>query len=544
MLRTVSASLLAIIFLTLLLVTASAQPSAPGRVLLWQRWERSFLAETDAQPDPATGLIVRLLSPSGRRHIVSAWFDGGRTWRVRFRPDETGRWRYRTIAYPGYPGLSQQRGTFICARGRADNRFTRHGAVHVARSQTHLAHADGTPFFFLGDTTWNGALMSTPDDWEKYLADRVAKKFTAIQFIMEAPWRSAPADAEGRVSFTGREKIEINPEAFRRIDERIDAINAKGLLAVPVLIWSNHRDDPGKFLPESEAIHLAKYMVARYSGHHVLWILAGDEKYVGETGERWKRIGRAIFERPGHAPVMMHPQGMQLPTDVFQQEKWVSLIGYQSGHGDDARTLNWIHSGPVVNAWSQSPLRPFLNIEPPYEDHIAYQSKQRHTDYSVRRACYWSLMNAPVAGLTYGAHGIWSWETSAREPLNHKGTGIARPWHEAMLLPGSAQMKYLAEFFTALPWTQLRPAQEMLTSQPGNETPAKFISAMKSARNETAVFYLPVGGEISVRTEFASRYSRATWFNPREGKHLVARMERSGKFTAPDAQDWLLTLRF
>jgi hypothetical protein len=528
--------------LCLFFVFAISLRAAPREAVpLWTQWEKSFEAVTDVPPDPATGLIVRLLSPSGKRHIVSAFFDGGKTWRVRFMPNEAGRWRYRTIAYPGYPGLSQQRGEFQCVRGRVGNRFTQHGAVQVARSRTHFAHADGTPFFFLGDTVWNGALMSAKDDWNQFLNDRVAKKFTAIQFIMESPWRSAPTDADGRATFTGREKIEINTQAFKRIDERIDAINARGLLAVPVLIWSNHRDDPGKFLPESEVIRLAKYMIARYGAHHVIWILAGDDRYVGENAERWKRIGRAVFEYP-RAPVMMHPQGMQLPTDVFQSEQWISAIGYQSGHGDDANTLRWIHSGPVMQAWSQPPLRPFLNIEPPYEDHVAYQSKQRHTDYTMRRACYWSLMNAPAAGLTYGAHGIWSWETSAAEPLNHKGTGIAKPWHEAMLLPGSTQMKYLAEFFTALPWTRLRPAQELLFAQPGADDPAKFISAMRTPSGNVAIFYLPAGGEVHLRPETFSDRTKAEWFNPRDGKRQLAKVPGNGRYVAPDAQDWLLTV--
>ena len=82
-------------------------------------------------------------------------------------------------------------------------RFRRHGVVRVSADRTHLAHADGTPFFFLADTVWNGALLSSAEEWAIHLDDRAAKGFTAIQFITHAPWTGALADREGRTAFTG-----------------------------------------------------------------------------------------------------------------------------------------------------------------------------------------------------------------------------------------------------------------------------------------------------------------------------------------------------
>ena len=505
-------------------------------VSLWSRWERSFEAAPKTNPDPSIGLLVRLTAPSGKRHKVSAFWDGGSTWRVRFMPNEVGKWRFRTIAYPDYAGLSAQRGSFVCRKTKEDNRFLQHGAVRVSPDGTHLEHADGTPFFWLGDTAWNGALLSKTEDWNTYLEDRVAKKFTAIQFVT-TQWRSAPGNREGEVAFTGKEKIQINPAFFKRMDERVDALNAKGLLAVPVLLWAIKGDEnPGWYLPEDQAILLEKYLVARYGAHHVVWIPAGDTTYREANGEKWRRISRAVFDGTEHAPVVQHPQGMQSYAEFFRSEKWLSIIGYQSGHGDNDATLNWLHSGPIAKEWRLAPARPFINLEPPYEDHVAYQSKQRHTDYTVRRACYWSLLNAPTAGLTYGAHGIWSWEIAPQEPLLHQGTGIAKPWFEAMKLPGSGQMKFMHELFAALRWWALRPAASLIEGQ-SNE-PAKFIAASKTLRGDEAIIYLPVGGEVTIKAVV----TKAEWFNPRDGQRQSAQAEQS-KFRAPDAQDWVLQLQ-
>ncbi|MFN0122501.1 MAG: DUF4038 domain-containing protein [Blastocatellia bacterium] len=511
---------------------------------LWGRWEKSFEADTDVVPDSATGLVVRLLSPSGKRRLVPAFWDGGRIWRVRFMPDEAGRWRYRTIAFPGFPGLGEKTGSFICERvKRPENPFLRHGPVRVARAGTHLSHADGTPFFWLGDTAWNGALLAAAGDWSEYLKDRQTKKFSVIQFVLTAPWRTAPTDAEGAVAFTGREKVRINPAFFRRMDERIDAVNQQGLLAAPVLLWAiRGEENPGWSLPEDQAILIGKYLVARYGAHHVVWIPAGDTTYTGENAARWQRIGRAVFGAIPHAPVVMHPQGKQWPFEAFANEKWVDLIGYQSGHGDDNATLSWLHSGPVAAEWNRQPVRPILNLEPPYEDHIAYQSKKPISAFQVRRAAYWSLMNAPVAGLTYGAHGIWSWQTVADEPLRHKGTGIARPWREAAQLPGSRQIMHMANLFTALPWWELRPAQHLVKAQPGVGDPARFISAMESRDGRWQVFYLPAGGEIQLTKRPTG--PRAWWFDPENGLRSAAPIAQYDRFVVPENRERALILRW
>src|SRR5260370_41875289 len=81
------------------------------------------------------------------------------------------------------------------------NRFARHGPVRVAAQGHYLQHSDGTPFFYLADTAWNGALLSNEGDWADYLADRAAKGFTAIQFVT-MPWAGVYTDADGQHAYT------------------------------------------------------------------------------------------------------------------------------------------------------------------------------------------------------------------------------------------------------------------------------------------------------------------------------------------------------
>lgn len=237
---------------------------------------------------------------------------------------------------------------FASATTFGESPFEKHGRLRVAKSGTHLEHADGTPFFVLADTCWTGPALSTEADWAFYLADRKKKGFTAIQFCMIAPWSAAPADAEGNVSckIVG-DTIEINEAYYKRVDARLKAINDSGLLAMPVLCWAlRPKVDLGMMLTTEQATKLCAFEVNRYKDAHTLWILAGDNRYDKVETAKWQAVGRAVFKNHPSALVTTHPTGMNWPWKGWENEKWLNVLGYQSGHGDDAKTWAWIHNGP------------------------------------------------------------------------------------------------------------------------------------------------------------------------------------------------------
>jgi hypothetical protein len=231
------------------------------------------------------------------------------------------------------------------------------------------------------------------------------------------------------------------------------------------------------------------------------------------------------------------------PWDRFAKESWLGLIVYQSGHGDDANALRWLHSGDPSRHWQDPPPRPFINIEPPYEGHLGYQSHQPHTDYSTRRAIYWSLLTAPTAGVSYGAHGVWSWHNApGQPPTDHPTTGIAKTWREALAFPGSTQMMYMHEFFSSIAWWRLQPDRNLVIDQPGDRDPARYIAASRSQEGDLAVMYLPAGEKVKLRNRVLKPELRAEWFNPRTGDRVAA-VGQDNEFLPPDAYDWVLVLR-
>jgi hypothetical protein len=534
-----------------LIVLAASGCTSDSGVPKWGRFQAAFASTAPADnPLQDKELFVTFTSPTKRTVTVRGFWDGGDVWRVRFSPDETGDWTYATRAVPqNDSGLHARTGRFRVSDPDDETRFDKHGPVRVSASGTFLEHADGTPFFWLADTGWNAALKATPDEFDDYLAARAEQGFTAIQWVT-TQWRAAPTgDRLNEQAFTGHDRIAINTAFFQRLDARVAALDRAGLLSVPVLLWAigggaDPDVNPGHSLPEDQAIRLAQYMIARWQGYNSVWILAGDGDYRGQRAERWKRIGRGVFGDQAHAPALMHPGGMHWILREFLDEAWVDVHGYQSGHGDDERTLRWMTDGPPSKEWTTEPVRPFINLEPPYENHIAYQSKQPISAATVRRAVYWSLLNAPTAGVSYGGHGVWGWDDGSGPPTDHAGSGTPLPWREAIQMPGATQMKHVADAFTAIEYWRLRPAQDVLVDQPGVIDASHFIAVAGTAEKDLLVAYTPAAATITLRAD-ALPAGTPNWINPRTGE----RSEAAGavdkevtRFTAPGAEDWLLVV--
>jgi hypothetical protein len=129
--------------------------------------------------------------------------------------------------------------------------------------------------------------------------------------------------------------------------------------------------------------------------------------------------------------------------------------------------------------------------------------------------------------VSYGAHGLWSWEHWPELPLAHPSTGAAPAWRDALALPGSDSMRHLAAIFTAIPWWTLEPRPDLLESQPGIAEPARFISAAASPDLRLAVFYLPEGGALPLRQSALPEGLAASVIDPATGQ-LLSRASRPG----------------
>ena len=218
----------------------------------------------------------------------------------------------------------------------------------------------------------------------------------------------------------------MNPGFFQRLDEKMDALDRAGILSAIVPLRENDSTATNRIvvLPEDQAVLLLRYQVARWGANNVVWFLACEGNALGGNVARWKRIGRAVFGDHPHAPVFLFPGETDWVLNEFRGETWVDVFGYQSGQAINDDTLKWSVAGPLVNEWRQEPFRPLINVATPYENELSNQSQERTGAESVRRALYWSLLNAPTAGVSYGAYGVRNWreETEPKDKSSKKQT--------------------------------------------------------------------------------------------------------------------------
>jgi hypothetical protein len=520
---------------------------AQDQVGLWTRYETLF-ESGKAYENPLYDVkqfAAEFVSPTGRVKSINGFWDGGRAWKVRFCPDEKGLWTFETTCSDTQnAGLHGVKGSFECVANESRLDIYTKGGIIRPKGCYYLTHADGTPFFFAACTAWNGALKSTDEEWGHYLKHRVEHGYNVIQFVT-TQWRGCDKDAEGQVAFEGSGRIRVNPDFYKRLDRKVDQINEHGLVAAPVLLWAlpvaeGRELSPGYYLPDDAAILLARYMVARYGGHHVIWILGGDGRYIGEYEQRWKNIGRGVFgdEHPG--VVAQHPQGHSWIGDVYANEDWLDLIGYQSSHSVAQGTVDWITRGPMAKSWDKLPARPLINLEPCYEG-----ISDRITAQDVRNASYWSILAAPTAGITYGANGIWPWLREGEEILNHGRSAGVPTWDKCLDLPAGIQVGYLAEFMRTLPWWRLKPAGQLLAGQPGDGTFNHFISVSQADECGTIVVYTPVKSTIKLFNPLGRKY-QGEWFSPVANDLITAAVtHRDGIVEAvpPRDGDMVLVLR-
>lgn len=512
---------------------------------IWSKAELTFLSDK-LYNNPlyeVADFYISFRAPSGTTLEVDGFWDGADNWKVRFKPEERGRWTYEThCSDENNEGLHGQRGSFTVSDNPSPHAIYQRGKIVHPPGTYHLTYQDGTPFFWTACTVWNGALRSTEAEWDRYLQHRVDNGYNTIQFVT-TQWRGGPANAEGLTAYTKNGTIAINVDFFDRMDKRIDRINEFGLVAAPVLLWGlpvgeGRHLSPGYDLPFEDAELLARYIKARYGGHQVIWILGGDARYYNEMESKWKFLGREVFKRKQNL-VSLHPHGRSWIGTLYDDEKWLDIIGYQSSHSNQQGTVDWINKGPISKEWKEVGPRPIINMEPCYEE-IGF----RITARDVRNASYWSLFAVPLSGITYGANGLWPWLRKGEKIINHRDTGGVSDWETSMQFPGSIQIGYLAGFFRQYEWWDLRPANHLLVEQPGDEQFNQFISVVQSVDQQTILAYLPVQYEVGIRV--GNKKYRARWFDPVNNSFSVAQLsvEKGILRTTPPAEsDWVLELR-
>jgi hypothetical protein len=572
---------------------------------VWSRIDLGFMAERDyANPYTDVEVWVDLEGPGFRKRVYGFW-DGGRNFVVRVLATAPGTWRWSSGSSPPDAGLSGITGSFEAVAWTEDELAAnpnRRGMIRASGDGRGLEYADGTPFFLVGDTWWalpsfrfplvasggprplgSGATLND------YVAYRKAQGFNCVGLIAAQPawandgkapiltmddgtivraaWKQPGTNSakdmhnEGGRPFEFPGKVpgfedvfpdmdRINPGYFRVLDEKIDYLNAEGM--VPFIEVS--RRDAGqawqRFHDWAESYaRFVNYVFARYQANITL-LSPIHYDYYGQTiaAEDYNVPIELALERHGRPPFGTLLTANPNPSTLvnFGPDSWVDL--HQSGNVREHYTY-W-----YLTEMFEAESKPAINGEPyyaglhqlgtPYPLRVPPNSEA--DEYYVRSGLYGSFLSGGLAGFIYGAEGIWQADT---EPQSLYKMWDSFQWRSA------DQVRYIRTFVEVrgLRYRELRPEAELIVPNktgPGYGYYGWSYCARTPDRTLFMIYFekdAPMEAMLRGVTKTAAY--RPTWFDPREGTWLTpgepVMVSQSSVLTLParpDDRDWGLML--
>jgi hypothetical protein len=532
-----------------------------------QQWNVVEIKLTSAKsytnPFEEAEVTANFLGPDGRNISRPAFWDGGNTWIIRFAPTATGEWKMTTACRDktntGLDGIIK---SVTCKPYSGILAVYKHGFLKVSDDKRYFVYADGTPFFYLGDTHWiyiherfNSSNVKGVPSQFKYVVDkRVIQGFTVYQTeAIQHPHGQNTSLGGGNHSGKDEETYcnfrdgfdESDLAGFRNIDRKFKYIADKGLVnANSSICWAL---DPAEFpdaYSEKFMYQISRYWTARYGAYPVLWTIAQEidknmyKKYDSVAINKWFAVGKAIDENDGyHHPLTAHMENTShtRAADSWWGNKpyhsWWS-IQWQGGINDDLFSVG-------KDFWNSTKVKPSVLYESAYEGFW--------TDAKGAREAGYKAFQNGIYGYGYGANGVWN-DLYSKIPPDY-GTDYEMPvrfisWYDGANLPGAAQLIHLKKFYTSLQWWKLVPRFDDAAWSAFVDKNQSFISS--DGQQAYVVYFankVPSTGDLK-NLEKDKSYS-AKWYNTRDGTYTVIGTIKTntGIWTVPDkpdSDDWIL----
>ncbi|MGD1085450.1 MAG: glycoside hydrolase family 140 protein [Verrucomicrobiota bacterium] len=428
--------------------------------------------------------------------------------------------------------------------------------IQVSPNGRYFVKADGTPFFWLGDTAWSIFNHPKPEDVDLYLNDRAAKGFTVIQGVLALWDYRNRANPDGQLPFVNGDLGQVNEAFYKNVDSILDKVESRGMYMAILPFWHKNSatmlgtgDNPEKMKA------YCKFLAQRYAKRNVFWILGGDASAMGAQGTTIQHVtdleAEGLMEGAKAAGVdkiliSYHPTGRQSSSFWYQERPWLSFNSIQSGHF--IRTTNFRLVG---DDYAKTPVKPTLDMEPGYEnitDGLMTNTPTavRISANDVRRSAYLAVF-AGAAGHTYGCGEVYEFWSSARGGIVARwGSGL--DWHESLKLPASGQVQYLRYLIESRPMLIRAPDQSLIVGAVSTLATER-LEAMRGSDGSYAFVFTPTGKPFTVDvTKLSGQTLRCWWYDTRTGRAtLLGEMPREGsrEFTPPSGgagNDWVLVL--
>ena len=499
------------------------------------------------------------VGPSEQRFTIPAFYDGEQTWRVRFSPNEAGRWRYRTCSNPADADLARE-GSFEVAGRQA------RGFLQSTPGRAWGFHYEsGEPVFLLGDTVYNLFGMAyCGGDVGAFLKRRAEQGFNLLRVrVPVSPFHPPKAYSGWQTRRTwpwgGSEQAprfdQFNLDYFRTVDQVVrqaEELSVGFEMIMEAWGFEFPFNSRNIFVPEWEELWM-RYLVARYDAFTSVnfWTLMNEYEYYPDgnwhhnpVADRWAmRVGRWVKRVAQHGHVISVHNGPNDPPFAKRfaaDPEAVDAIMFQSWGTTDERD-GWLAAGieeqigRSLKGWPGSAV-------------FAEYGYERNPDLPV------TFPGFDYCDPSHTRRGAWRGAFCALGVLN----GFENSWGPWMILdqdqPGVAVLQNVRRFFTTVvPFHQMQPAPEIAV--PAECAPGHHPLALATPGRDAVAIYLPAGGVVRLALPADGRYN-AQWYDPGTGRlseaspsQVVNLSKDRLAFEAPVGQDekghpldWVLAL--
>lgn len=506
-----------------------------------------------SDPYNQTELDIHLIGPDQESIAHPAFWVGENVWMARVALPKVGEYSYRTVCSNTQDGgLHGKNGVIAVKEYEGGNLLAKHGRLRIAKDRHHFQYADGTPFFWVGDTWWMGlcSRLDYPDGFKMLTVDRVEKGFNVVQ-IVAGPYPDMDSfDPRGvneaGFSFTDN-YASINPEYYDYADRKLEYLVEAGIVPCIVGMW-------GYYLPKigvEKARRFWRYLVARYGALPVVWCIAGEAAmpyYLSNKKEEdsafqkksWTEVTEYVRETDGfHNLITIHPS--HYGRNHVEDPSLLDFEMLQTGHSDIDSVPNNAQS--VITSIGRDPKMPVIVSEVNYEGILG------RCWQNIQRLCFYGAVLNGTAGHTYGANGIWQM-SSLDQPYGKSPHGRSwgnTPWREAYQLPGSEQTGIGGRFMQRFPWWRFERHPEWV--EPACDPSQQYACTAAGISGELRVIYVPLLWDppriqsIEPEVDYTAYY-----FDPVTGADIPigdVKPNETNEWTPPlppEVHDWILVM--
>lgn len=431
-----------------------------------------------------------------------------------------------------------------------------HGVLRVSENGRFLQHANGKPFFWLGDINWLIAQKLDRDEVKMYFENRRGKGFNVVQTILKF---SDDVNVYGDSAFVGRDLSRFlitpgnspdNPEEYDywdHVDFAIDVAAQNGIYLAIVPVWGQYVRRNA--ISEEAAEVFATTLAERFrSKPNIIWLngggIQGDMK-----PEFWNTVGATIKKHdPAHL-MSFHTFGRTQTSTWFHNASWLDINMFTSGHrrydqddtpkkyGEDS----WRY---VLDDHSKLPLKPTIDGEPSFEatpQGLHDVTQPYWTSADARRYTYWSVF-AGACGHSYGHNSVRQVYKQGEKPAS----GAKTFFHEALDDTGAYHMQHIKNLVLSRPFFDRINDQSIVTGDEGE----KYDRILVTRGNDFLMAYTYTGRSFTIQMgKISGSEVHASWYNPRTGVATkVGSFDNRGfmAFDPPgeknNGNDWVLVL--